>query len=166
MRRSRAPLGPRSFQQRCTRPPCEVLIAEESIEPTSSSPSSIIQCASLTVMKSLTTEPVSWSVLYWFNFMKLTLDDGIAIDMICLPVQSGPLFGDLIIVGIGIRPSKEGTCMRMFMSRSFSTNVLRREMAEQPRRVSCTIPITGAFFCGETIWNGTIITLEISDFVS
>mmetsp|Transcript_600 Transcript_600/g.1256 ORF Transcript_600/g.1256 Transcript_600/m.1256 type:complete len:240 (+) Transcript_600:3273-3992(+) len=165
--KSLAPAGPKSVQQIWTRPPWEVLMAEESMDPERISPSSITMCASLTVMYCFSTLPLSsLSTLYWFSLEKLILVDGIANDRICFPVQSGPELGDLIMAGIGMRPSKSGTCIMMFIIRSFSTKVLRRDSELHPSSVSWTIPMTGWFFCGETIWKGTIMTLEISDLVS
>ena len=84
-------------------------------------------------------------------------------DMICLPVHS---WRGLRMQGIGSSPEKESRCMTRFMTRSFSRKQSRLVKPREPSSVSCTMPITGLFDCGETMQRGTSMISEHSARVS
>ena len=64
----------------------------------------------------------------------------------CLPVQSG---NGLRMAGVGILPSQEGRNISRFIICSLSMKTSLLVIFLTAVRVSCTIPITGLFDCGE-----------------
>ena len=83
--------------------------------------------------------------------------------MICLPVQSGL---GLRMAGAGSLPENESRCRIRFITRSFSRKQSRRVKAREPRSVSCTMPMTGLFDCGDTMQRGVSMISEHSARVS
>jgi hypothetical protein len=133
-------------------PPCDVPTVFLSTVPNMIWPSSINMPSSSAGLTVLDAEPR----------YKL-IPDGMHIDRICLPVQSG--FG-FMMAGGGITPSHSGTHRRMFWTKSRSMKQSRRVNLRTPHSVSWTIPMTGLLACGEMMLRGTAQMLINSARVS
>ena len=67
----------------------------------------------------------------------------------CFPVHKGR---GLRIAGVGIFPSQEGKNISRFIICSLSMKTSLFVILRTAVSVSCTIPITGLFDCGEMTW--------------
>mmetsp|Transcript_22281 Transcript_22281/g.56889 ORF Transcript_22281/g.56889 Transcript_22281/m.56889 type:complete len:265 (-) Transcript_22281:1264-2058(-) len=132
-RKARAPCGPCSSQIVWTMAPPEVPRSFLSSMPARCSPPSMITRVSPGDMSSVSSSGWPLATLFMWIF-------GRKRDMICLPVQS---WRGLRMAGTGSLPEKVSRCMIRFITRSFSMNMSRRVKPREPRRVSCTMPITG-----------------------
>mmetsp|Transcript_15971 Transcript_15971/g.27202 ORF Transcript_15971/g.27202 Transcript_15971/m.27202 type:complete len:218 (+) Transcript_15971:242-895(+) len=156
-KKARAPDGPSSLLITWMMPPDDVPSVFLSSMPASSSPASMITRVSPGDSSSVSSS--GWP----FANLKSESLDGRKRDMICLPVQSGR---GLRMHGTGRWPVKASRCITRFMTRSFSRKQSRLVKPREPSSVSCTMPITGLFDCGETMHRGTSMISDASARVS
>mmetsp|Transcript_60051 Transcript_60051/g.190768 ORF Transcript_60051/g.190768 Transcript_60051/m.190768 type:complete len:303 (-) Transcript_60051:1662-2570(-) len=156
-RNARAASGPISSQITWMSPPPPLPTVFLHTMPARSSPRSMrTQVSAGDMFSSVSASSCHALVLRRFTWGMMRLKT-------CLPVHSGV---GLRMAGIGTRPSNSSSHIIMFMKRSFSMNVSRLVICRHPRRVSCTMPITGLFACGETTILGTIMSSMHSARVS
>mmetsp|Transcript_14849 Transcript_14849/g.44421 ORF Transcript_14849/g.44421 Transcript_14849/m.44421 type:complete len:351 (-) Transcript_14849:1317-2369(-) len=156
-KKARAPVGPSSLLMTWMRPPEEVPSVFLSSMPASSSPLSMMTRVS--PGESSSTSSSGWP----FANLKSETFCGRKRLMICLPVHSG---SGLSTAGTGSCPEKESRCITRFITRSFLRKQSRLVKPREPSSVSCTMPITGLFDCGETMQRGTIMISAASARVS
>mmetsp|Transcript_45128 Transcript_45128/g.134765 ORF Transcript_45128/g.134765 Transcript_45128/m.134765 type:complete len:352 (+) Transcript_45128:2239-3294(+) len=147
---------PCSWKIVCTKPPSFAPSDFLHSVPVSSSPRRSSTCESSRLRP-------GGSASFHHDVLRVRLISGQKQVMTCLPVHSGR---GLSTAGMGSVPSQPATFIMMFIMRSRSMNESRLVMRRAAHRVSCTMPMTGLFACGEMMLRGTIMSSRISARVS